>query len=353
MVLVARPLLRLGLLAVGSLLAAGCKPTLDDSSTLVSSPRVLAVRATPAEASPGDDVTLSALYVDASGVRTEGALDWALCTARKPLTELGPVSPSCLVAAADWLIPLGTGLAASATLPKEACRDFGPDTPATKAGEPPGRSVDPDRTGGYYQPVRLMLPEGVPPPFVATEIRLVCGLPGASQEDLALYQRRRRINENPALALIEASIDGVTQSVPDAGAVTVRPGARIELTASWADCPTVPACGDGVCSADEDAMQCAGDCMAPKGCPGSEQFGSFDPTTRTNVLRREQIRLSWLATAGAFDAPHTGRSADEPTPANSSNGFTAPDTSGKVTVWIVVRDDRGGVGWRSFAVIVS
>jgi hypothetical protein len=77
---------------------AGCTPELDDRSFQIAGPRLLAIAATPAEAEPKAAVTFRSRYVDATGERGAGDLEWALCTARKPLTEQGTVSSACACA---------------------------------------------------------------------------------------------------------------------------------------------------------------------------------------------------------------------------------------------------------------
>jgi hypothetical protein len=51
--------------------------------------------------------------------------------------------------------------------------------------------------------------------------------------------------------------------------------------------------------------------------------------------------VSWYATAGSLAEEHTGRAAGDPA-LDSSNSFVA---GGPAHLWVVLRDDRGGVGW--------
>ena len=70
----------------------GCVPVLEDRSPYVDAPRLLAVRAVPAEVSAGAEVTLEPLFADGAGRISPAPLDWSFCTALKPLAELGPVA---------------------------------------------------------------------------------------------------------------------------------------------------------------------------------------------------------------------------------------------------------------------
>ena len=135
-----------------------CKPNLDETVSLVTEPRVLGVQATPAEGAPSASVTFTALVVDDNGPIANAAIAWDFCDARNPLANLGPVSPECLEPGDVNLVPLGSGPVASGAIPAIACRQFGPEVPEVMGNETPGRPVDPDATGGYYQPVSLFIP---------------------------------------------------------------------------------------------------------------------------------------------------------------------------------------------------
>ena len=143
---------------------------------------------------------------------------------------------------------------------------------------------------------------------------------GPTPEQLTDLARRNHPNANPEL-------DAVLGLSPDdlGGApIAARAGERITLRASWAVC------------APEAAA-----------CSGAESYASFDPVTQTVRARREGMRLSWFATAGVLDEDHTGRDeADEAT--WSENAWTAPAATGLAHLWVVLRDDRGGVGWRAY-----
>jgi hypothetical protein len=79
----------------------------------------------------------------------------------------------------------------------------------------------------------------------------------------------------------------------------------------------------------------------------------FDPITRKLRDRREAMRVSWFASAGEFEHDRTGRSEVDADDAESENVWVAPDAEGDVRVWVVLRDDRGGVGWGSYTLRVE
>lgn len=312
---------------IGTVWLLGCVPDVEQADTLIDGPRVLAVRATPAELAEREPASFEALYVDATGTLREAAIEWAFCIDRKSLAELGPVSSACLAERGDAFEPIGAGLSISGQMPAQACRLFGPDRPPPKDDEPAGRPVDPDPTGGYYQPVRLF--DRAQDAYEIFELRVACGLPAVTQMQYAEFNRRYRRNENPALrSLAIVGEEGTEEPLDpvDAGEPrTLAPGETLELRARWDDCAP-----DSACS-------------------GAEHYLHFDPAKRAFATRREGMRLSWFATAGSFADPRTGRTESDADEASSDNAFSAPEEVGDLTLWVVLRDDRGGTSWQTYA----
>lgn len=344
----------LAVVAVATLGAlGGCTPQLEDRSFLVTGPSLLAIASSPAEAEAPAAVTFRALYVDPSGERSAGDLGWSFCVARRALTDEGTVSPACLQPEGQDLVPIGAGASVTGALPMDACRLFGPDPPEPMDGEPAGRPVDPDPSGGYYQPVRLLVRDGGQRVTVGTT-RLVCGLADATAEVAADFGKRYRRNESPAIASLSLVRGAAAEVIaPDVVGAKVKPGEKVTLRASWETCPTAPACGDGMCGIDEDVTGCAADCTTPRGCSGAEPYLVFDPTTRELVTRREEIRVSWFATAGEIADDVVGRAADEAGKSDVENTWTAPAKAGEARLWLVIRDDRGGLGWQGYRVQIG
>jgi hypothetical protein len=355
------------------LLVVACEPSLNETTYAVTSPRVLAVRSvsqvvadsgavgdggvpTIAEAVPGGaanaggEVTLSALYVGPvgpdGGIAAGGPFDWAFCIARNPLANLGPVSPLCAQRSGPPTVfqEVGASSAVTAAVPTNACNNFGPDVPMVVVtpdagdggGQSPGRPVDPDSTGGYYQPVRLAAGDQIAQAFV----RINCGNPpGATPEQLgALSTFATVANTNP-------EIESVVINLPDGGMVALTeeaPGKtnpvsvsqQLALSANWEACPA-------------DASVCT----------GSQTYALLDPLTFEVVHPQEQMRASWFSTAGAFandtTAPDGAVAVGQSTPTYADNSWTAPATPQKVYMWVVLRDNRGGVGWASYVFDVS
>jgi hypothetical protein len=309
-------------LALGAVLvgASGCIPDFVDDTTRVTAPRVLAIQAQPAEAEESEAVTFEALVAAPGGVAPELPA-WSLCIDRKPLSELGPVSPRCLAGAtpgAEIAIPVAPEPPVSAILPEDACQLFGPDRPDPKPGEPSGRPVDPDPTGGFYQPVLAWL--GAQP--VLGGVRLSCGLVGASPAVTKAYNQRYTKNQNPGLYSLEAlRNDGSSEVLSESGEHQARPGERLRLRVTWPDCP------------DEGE------------CDGAERYVVYDALSQSLLEHTESFVVSWYATAGAYAEPRTERAFGDPGESSGTlNTFTAP-ASGTVDIWAVARDDRGGQSW--------
>ena len=296
---------RRGFLALALLATATCAPSFGPSDSLITSTRVLAVRAEPAEANPGASVTFTALVVGPGGTVTDADLDWSFCTAPKPVTEDNVVSSACLTASA--LVPAGAGPTTTAALPVDGCSIFGPDT-----SSPGLRPRDPDVTGGYYQPLRASL-AGAEDAFALARIH--CHLAHADAAAANAFAAAYTLNQNPKLLPLHAIASGAPVEL---GAIPS--GMRITLEASW----TVDS---------------------------SEVFAQFDAPSQTLTSQRESMRIAWYASDGVFDTESTGRAGSDPA-TTTDDGWIAPSTAGTVHVWLVLRDSRGGVDFATYDLVV-
>jgi hypothetical protein len=326
--------LRVLVLSAALACSVSCVPTFDDNLPLIDSPKVLAVSSEPAEAAPGDEVQLTALVATPDVNGAQPKLSWGLCIARKPLTELGPVNPVCIQAAdraPGSIIPLGTGASVQATVPNtpvDACRLFGPSLPEPMNGEPAGRPVDPDPTGGYYQPVGVTLLEDSVTTLGA--VRIFCPPSGLDQDEAGAFNIGYKRNLNPIIDSVRLLGASGSSPVPDEPeALHLTPGQVVQLEASWA------ACSDGM------------------PCSGAESYVLFNSDSRQLEQKHESIRISWFATAGRFDNAVTGRDESEFALSSTDNTWTAPTAAQDVRLWLVIRDARGGQTFKSFVVSVK
>jgi hypothetical protein len=421
--------------AISGVVAVACAPNLDDTvSVLGATPTVLAVNANPAEAPAQSPVTYTALVADSVGQVSGDSLQWDYCNARNPLRNLGPVNTSCVEPGGGPFVFIGNGAhvgGAAAEVPSLACANFGPNPPPVQDGSVDGsvgRPVDPDTTGGYYQPVSVFLPGGAPE-VTLYPMRVSCGFSGATQTASAVLKAQYHLNVNPevlSLTVVQDDASGMAL-MPDTTpgtAISVSAGQALTFRVAWPACPLVDVCGDGVCGANEAVTElgdagvgtincpgdcspppscasftldagpeedagtlncvpplyaagqgvscpndceglvggcpagceipagCPADCKNPRGCAGAERYVNLDLTTENAVYQREGIHVSWYATAGTFDNDRTGRDGtDDAT--TSDNGWTAPEAPGPVHLWVVLRDDRYGVGWAGYAIDVT
>lgn len=285
---------------------AACNSALDQRLAIVKEPRVLAIVSDPAEAKPGAAVSYSALVASPAGPVTAPP-SWALCTAPKPPTEDNAVSVECLGDAAQ--VALGAGTTVSATIPDDACLEFGPDVPGMGF-----RPRDPDATGGFYQPVRADA-AGADLAFGFT--RITCNLANAPAQAAHDYLTMYVANANPSLAPLALSPQlGVD---PD-GTIVVAAHAEIALTASW-----------------------------PAGAAESYLF--FDPAAQVLVTRREAMHLAWYATSG--DLPVDASAVAEADRSATVSTTWHTGAAGPAWLWLVLRDSRGGLATQTIAIRIA
>ncbi len=289
-------------------LVAGCRPDFGAPPSLVTAPRVAAVRFDPAEAAPGASVTATPFVVSPSGALAE-TLAWSVCLTPKPTTVNDVVDPSCLQPGGTTALATVAGPLAL-TLPSNGCRLFGSDTPPVMAGQPPAQPRAPDVTGGYYQPVRADL-DGAAAIALA---RIRCALAGASFDVASEYAATYTANQNPSLTPLVAYVAGAPVALD-----AVPAGSAVTLAVGWTD--------DSV-----------------------ESFPVLDPAAGVLVTHREAMTVSWLASDGVIGEANTGRGEDDPA-TFATTTWTAPSRPGTVHLFVVLRDSRGGVDTASWDVV--
>jgi len=285
---------------------AACEPTLDQRLDQIDAPRVIAVLSDPAEVAPGETAHHRAVVAAPAGELAPDVA-WAFCTEPKPPTEDNVVNAACLGDAAA--APIATGPEIDATMPDDACQRFGPDTP-------PGgyRPRDPDITGGYYQPLRVVLPADLGDAVGFASHRIACDLANAPPDVATAYRMRYTRNLDPPAPDVRRA-DGIDLAAP------IAASAEVDLTATW------PAAA-------------------------AEPYVSYDQPTASLLDRREAMRVTWYATGGGFAADATGVAEDDPATA-TTNRFIAPEVAGPITVWVVLRDSRGGAAVSRLTVSVE
>lgn len=279
------------------LLFGACVPDLGKRDSLIEEATILAVRGEPPDVNPGEKVQFDVLLATPEGAVVTPLARWDYCASAKRLTENGAVSASCFYD--NGVVPVANAPAPiDANVPSNACNVFGPRTLTQDE-----RPRDPDITGGYYQPLRVIVGGKVGFGFE----RVRCGAPLSPAFVVEEFGTRYVPNRNPTLDPIALA--------------TARRGARVVLRATWpADAP--------------------------------ETFPVYDLAAKVLVDHRESMRVSWFASAGTFDADRTGRDEAEPE-LFTDNGWTAPDTARAVHFYVVLRDPRGGVAFQTFTTTVE
>lgn len=283
--------LRRALLASLSSVALACVADVESEPSRISAPRLIAVLSEPAEVEPGQEVHYRALLVSAEGPSDAPDARWAYCTTPRALSENTSVAKACAVS--DEL-PLATrGLELDARVPRDACARFGSESSGSE------RPHDPDHTGGYYQPLRLST-EGVPSTVLRQ--RILCPLANAPIDVAQEFARNYVVNEPPAITHLTLRVDGAP--VRDD---TLRPETRIELTLTLA----------------EDAH---------------EQYPHYLPGSGALETRHEAISAQWFSSGGTL-----AEATSEVPESQAQNALDTPAAAGDFWLWVVVRDERGGV----------
>jgi hypothetical protein len=293
-------------------LLAGCnsfKP-----AELVEGLRILAIKPTPAEVGSGESAMLFPLIVDPGTDLDAGmslpVLEWALCTKRPKVGV--DIDPDCYDAdTADFLVPLPTlaGGATMVTMPQLSVSDFNL----------------PDSTGGFYVPIRLRITQGATRITAFERLRWKAGFVPP--------------NQNPMVAGIAYVPTGTDGELPDLGqTVDVQ-----ELD------PTTPmqlSAGGKLRFRAEDA-------------PGSaESYMTFigDLTDPKNVMITtvtEALQFYWYASAGKIDPAITGEARPDAELDTTQYMDSLGARDGLVDLWLVAREERGGIDFLHRQIVVK
>ncbi|MDX2019014.1 MAG: hypothetical protein SF187_02140 [Deltaproteobacteria bacterium] len=274
--------------------ATACAPEVGEPAWLVARPRILAVKSVPAEVRPGDAVTLDLLLAGAPP-HVAAQSQWSVCKTAKPPIEDNVVARACVDEPGT---PAAVGPSVSIAMPADACRVFGPDPPG------PGlRARDPDVTGGYYQPVRVQAAGEV----AFAMVRVFCNLPQASRAVAQAYREQYRLNQAPVLGPL--LIDGA--------AARAVPGGSLHRL-------SVPAAG-------------------------REGYVRFDALAGALQPAVESLRATWFVTGGSLEDDDDDNDANQ---GQADVRWTAPAGGAPVEIFVVLRDSRSGVDFRTAVVDV-
>jgi hypothetical protein len=324
------------------------------SPTLIDDVRVLAVRAEPPEllmdrgAEAAAAVSFQALVVDPRGPSM--AYQWSFC----------PVESS------------------------ETCADFAqrraaappryqPILDTTRAQGQSGQSPPvPDGAAFTVDPFTVAIPPALFDYHLASSglglgngswlsavLELQAGGESLQAQKRVVLGARDLAAWNPELAAFGWQV--CPPDAPGPGCVPLAPRtpnrnpelAGIELARSArADAPFQAIAGDSIDLAPGAEIR-----LRPVLGPGAdERYQTVDSALQGNQLivvdHTEEPVVSWFTTAGKFGSDQTTAQLTR----TLDNTFTAPRTppaDGRLWIYLVVRDQRGGVGWTRLAVVVE
>ena len=280
---------------------------------LVEGVRILAIQPMPAEVGSGENAMLFPLIVDPGVDLDAGSslptLEWAMCTKRPDIGV--DIDPACFDAdTADFLVPLPTlaGGATMLTMPQLSVSDF--DLP--------------DSTGGFYVPIRLRITQGDTRITAFERLRWKAGFVPP--------------NNNPSLTGIAYVPTGADGELPDLGQ-------QVDLQELDATTPLPLPLGGKLRFRAEDA-------------PGSaESYMTFigdvtNPANVTITTVTETLQFFWYASAGKIDPSVTGEARPDTELDTTQYTDSLGPRNGLVDLWLVAREERGGIDFLHRQILV-
>jgi hypothetical protein len=322
---------------VAALLLAGCNQEFMPQY-LVTDFRVLAIRAevvgasqSLADADTGDTLRLEALLANPEGL-SPVAVRWKAC-----LPVQGQTVPPCLDASyladptrldgAPGVLDLGSGVAVEVPVPAELA-------PALAALVERATAEPVYACSLYAQVPVVAIATAGPEQRVAlksarlTPYREVAGTPleGAYVPNL-----------NPSL---QAVLTGPSSDEAcDIGLPTARP-CQAAADCGGVACLPDPAGGPGQC---DDPRPAAGAFLCAQHSTDAAQAVFQCRADGSRVPLFEELDYQWYVTGGSFDGPTVERVSGTGNVTDHSVSFWPP--AGPYTLWVIVRDGRGGSGW--------
>lgn len=273
----------LAVVAVSASVLAGCGGDFVHSFNRVDELRLLAARAEPPEVGSGETTTVTALVVSPLGALAP--IQWVAC-ALAPVPGQGPVNVRCLDdnLASPWFIAGASGNPWQLTLG------------ADRAARIEAVLDAPDVTGGYYLPLRAIVKDDAGGRVDATYRLRYAREPGPR-------------NANPGIAAVEINEGGSWSPLEESAPRAVSAGSRVTLRARTS--------------------------------PGSAEHYTARLADGSTREADELPNVTWFTSAGDFDRSTTPDAGENQLLLESH----LPATGSAIDLWVVVRDERGGVGF--------
>ena len=300
-------------LTLSALAFVSCAPASDLDPSRIDEPRFLAVRMEPPEATPGTtNVTFTALIASPDGTVASGSIDWAWCLDPRLPTDTTNIPARCSTSSAHLTPFASGGFSTHAVVPSDACSLVGPSLPPTGPDAHPQRVPDPDSTGAYSIPARASWNRTDAFDTAFARVRIECPRGDVPSDVAIAYAALAQPNHNPTIARVDR-VDRDGRIVPVTSDEVVSSGADLALALTV--------------SADS-----------------AEQYARISNDGRSVEQGVETLDVSWFAAGGRFDANRT--IVADGTARNVLHVDTG--TARAVTIWMIVRDGRGGTEWREF-----
>ncbi len=356
------PRLALLLATLATTSSVGCGPEFDPAY-LVTNERVLAIRADPPEALPGEPVTLTPLVVGPNGV-LDAASDYTADWWRCPDEEGDGLGDEARCSSPDVRVELGAGVPLTDTIDPALFPLPDPDAPEDETDEKLVGAVL-----GYWRNYGVTMSAVSGRSVDAFKRVVVFAAPvPLGQIDPRLEDLDVRVNDEGELERnVNPLLSGVSvrKDDPDGGSVaTLEPGGTYWLRPVY-DARELQAYSSlkidlaGLALDDPSTLQ---------------QLSDEELLQRFTKVRRCEIPVfSWFVTGGKLRRETTvdervvaGEFAERGAPCPAVEGeprrpevrFSAPEgddipASGIVHGWLVMRDGRGGTAYTSFDLAIE
>lgn len=321
----------------GTLLLSACNKEFQPQY-LVTDLRILAIRAEVVGSAPpladgdtGDTVRLAALLANPRGL-SPVAVRWKACLPVQgqsvpPCLDAGYLSDPARLDGAPGVIDLGSGVAVDVPVPPQLA-------PALSA------LVDRANADPVYA-CSLFL-----------EVPVVAIATAGPEQRLALKRARltpyREVAGTPLAGAYPPNRNPALDQVRSApGADACDGGQPVART-----CATSADCGGAVACLPDPAGG-PGQCDDPRPAPGASwcALPSADSVQTvyqcrpdgSRVALSEELDYQWYVTGGSFDGPAVEPVSGTGNVTDRTVSFWPP--AGPFTMWVIVRDGRGGSGW--------
>ena len=302
------------------MVASGCTPEEFPTETLVDRLRMLGLTSTPADLAPGETARLQSLVVDPTRAGQPTTTFWIGCDPdpfnlnRSACSDPAVVNDPSMLGDMMALPPgvkfIGLNAQAVYSAPKGLFDALDADDPRRVAG-----------TSG--QVLTISIAEEVSPTASMEELRAVFARVQSKEVKSLISLFRVRISEDPERntnpRVTQLSVDG--EPWPAGARVMVKPAQQVRLDVDGPD----------------------------------EVFEPFTAQTPNGAeARTERVLIAWYSTSGRFTEERTALREGVKTKftAPGAKAFDPVPERRTGTLWTVLRDTRGGLGWSEYPYFV-